>query len=604
MDERPTSLMEQERDLCVCKPYMSNMKAISFEAIRSRTKFLRMQYSQTAEWFKCKYCDVRICCRVDDEEEVEFESWSSVIYGVHRDHPPGCKVRPIPCYFEMVVRQMMANKITGARLAAAVNDFFQYDLNIDAIKFREKKCSSRKTSSRQWQLLPSMIRHLQGLGSHSQIQVSDNSTVERVYIEFKTVGLLKSPASIGVIFLDGCHCYDKVASTLCSAITMTADHHIIPLGFVMGQGETLENYKFLLSSMQHAIPAEIVIFSDQAPALLSAIDEALPETSCQKKPCAWHLMKGMGVRKETMVRLLKTDNNEILQQRLEALIQRYPAREETLRELHKKCGYLGSEYVNAFGLLADSPIESFNSAILPARRKEPIDLIVSVVQWANKAVQSQLERLRGRYCTSYERLLSYREALGDSMVIQENEDHTWTIQESFRGIKQMAIYTVSGGKDNPVCTCGGYKRDGAPCRHILVLANRGKLNCPSPIPCYLSSNIREALMNTQMNPDVSTLDVADVQGPEPKPRAGRPRYQRNKSTVEHMFKQKKAYRCTICHQKGHTAKTHEAFIRQQTRRPHGRQTDPAECREKRDRIKLKMRTFVFDQTRYQAEHPS
>ena len=128
MDERDSSLVEQERDLCVCKPYMSNMKAISFEAIRSRTKFLRIQVSHTAEWFKCKYCDCKICCRIDDEEEVEFESWSSVVYGVHRDHPPGCKVRPIPCYFEMVVRQMMANKITGARLAAAVNEFFQYDL--------------------------------------------------------------------------------------------------------------------------------------------------------------------------------------------------------------------------------------------------------------------------------------------------------------------------------------------------------------------------------------------------------------------------------------------------------------------------------------------
>ena len=95
-----------------------------------------------------------------------------------------------------------------------------------------------------------------------------------------------------------------------------------------------------------------------------------------------------------------------------------------------------------------------NASRLPARRKEPIDLIVSVVQWANKAVQSQLQLLRGRYCTSYERLFSYREALGDSMVIQDNEDHTWTIQESFRGIKQMAIYTVSGGNDDPLCTCG------------------------------------------------------------------------------------------------------------------------------------------------------
>lgn len=167
----------------------------------------------------------------------------------------------------------------------------------------------------------------------------------------------------------------------------------------------------------------------------------------------------------------------------------------------------------------------------------------------------------------------------------------------------MAIYTVSGGKDNPVCTCGGYKRDGTPCRHILVLANRGKLNCPSPLPCYLSANIREALINTEIHPDVSTLDLADVQGPDPKARPGRPKYQRHKSSVEHMFKKRKCYRCTICHQTGHTAKTHEAFIRLQTNRPRGRQRDPIECQQKRDRIKTKMRTFAFDQERYMADHP-
>ena len=74
MIENDSSDVEDGLDLCVCQPYVENMKEISFEAIRNRTKYIRLRSSDTVEWLKCKYCDVRICCRLDDDEDfVDYE---------------------------------------------------------------------------------------------------------------------------------------------------------------------------------------------------------------------------------------------------------------------------------------------------------------------------------------------------------------------------------------------------------------------------------------------------------------------------------------------------------------------------------------------------
>lgn len=600
MIEIDSSQVEDGLDLCVCQPYMENMKEISFEAIRNRTKYIRLRSSDTVEWLKCKYCDVRVCCRLDDDEDFEFETWSSTQYGSHNNHPPDGKVRPIGCYFEIVVRQMLANKISGAKLVAAVHEFFGYQLDVDAIRFVEKKVSPRRAASTQWQLLPSLVRHLQTLGSNSAIELDEDSTVKRAYIELKTVSLLDTPAFVGAIFLDGTACYDKVHSTLCIACTMTADHRIIPLGFVIGQGEKEEHYRFLLESMKHAMPKEVTIFSDQAQSILGAIDKALSDIVCHKKPCAWHIASKLPVPKKVLMQLLKMDNRAVMSSLLAQLTHQYPQHAEKLQEIVDQCAYLGKNQIGAFGLIADSPIESLNSAIMEWRRKEPIDMMVGIIHWTNKVVQQQLAQLRSMYCPSYQRLISYRLSLKVRMVIQNNSDKSWTITETFRGIDLPATYTVTG-THNPQCTCDGYKRDGAPCRHIAVLEARGCCEAPSPLAYYLSSSIREALMNTQMIPDVAELYPSDVKMPQRTARPGRPRYHRYKAAIEHLFVVKKTYRCTICHKTGHTSRTHDAWIRQHSG-PRGRQTDQYISRQKREKTKRKMRKFIFDAAKYNEEH--
>ena len=178
------------------------------------------------------------------------------------------------------------------------------------------------------------------------------------------MSLLDTPAFVSAIFLDGTACYDKVCSTLCIACTITADHRIIPLGLVSGQGEKEEPYRFLLESMKHAMPKEVTIFSGQAHSILGAIDKALSDRVCHKKTCAWHITSKLPVEKKVLIQLLKMDNRAVMSSLLARLTDQYPQHAEKLRELVYQCGYLGKNQIGAFGMIADSPIESFNSAIM------------------------------------------------------------------------------------------------------------------------------------------------------------------------------------------------------------------------------------------------
>ena len=99
-------------------------------------------------WFECKYCSAKICCMRDDMEgDQEYETWTSIAYGEHHDHPEECEVRPVECYLELIVRQGIANGLSGQRLTQSVQQFFCYKIDERAIYYIERKASSRTESS-------------------------------------------------------------------------------------------------------------------------------------------------------------------------------------------------------------------------------------------------------------------------------------------------------------------------------------------------------------------------------------------------------------------------------------------------------------------------
>ena len=374
--------LDVRMDLCYSKPFMTNMKEISFDAVRNRTRYHMRSYEYKV-WFECKYCSAKICCMRDDMEgDQEYETWTSTVYGTHRDHPKDCEVRPVESYLELIVRQNIANGLSGQRLTQSVKQFFCYKIDERAIYYIERKASSRTESSQEWQKIPSLVTQLQGLQSQSRVLVDPFNILQAAYIELKTVKLLKSPAFIGVIFVDGCHCSDTSKSTLCIACTLTGDHMIIPLAFVLGQGETKDNYCFLFSSLKHAMPheQEVVIFSDECPGLVSAVEETMGGNKYKTKSCAFHILKKLPVKKRLFWDMVKADNVQLFEKRLDELVKDSPTCEERVKEIAKKHAYMGTDYVNALGIVSDSPVESLNAAIRPWRKKEPIDMIIGITQ--------------------------------------------------------------------------------------------------------------------------------------------------------------------------------------------------------------------------------
>ena len=548
-------------ELCTCEPFLSNMKAISFESIANKTKYVKTHVSERLYVFRCKYCSVKMRCQCVDDEG---EAWSTTKQGEHV-HPPlpegkVRKVEPISYCLKLAVRRALDAGQSGAALRASVNEYFGYELRPDMTRYHENKLRGRK-ESKQWAMVPGLVDELRKLGTWSTV-VIDKGSVVRVYVEFKTISFMQSDAFLRMIFLDGCHCSDQKHSTLCIACTITADHVTIPLAFVLGQGENKENYTLLLRQMRRTWRSGTVILSDQSQALLSAAEDSLRDLRYYHKPCAFHVLKHLPVTRTRFYEMLKSDNSQLFNQRLSALISKFPECEDRLIEIANELAYMGKNYHNTFGLVSDSPVESVNAAIAEYRQKEPLDLITGFIEWSNKQVDFQLEKLQSTYCQSYINTMEFRGKMKDAMSIKINADKTWLITEQLR--KGETTYLVRYEDSVPICSCGGYSRDGMPCRHLIALNSRGMTTLPVPWACHKSDVIRCALERKEIFIDRAEIAPSDVLPPESKPRPGRRPYRRIRSISEHQFNsRKRRYQCTICHAEGHTSRTHEAWVRLQ-----------------------------------------
>lgn len=572
-------------EICTCEPFLTNMKAISFESISNKTKYIKTHVSEWLYVFQCKYCSVKMTCRCVDDEG---EAWSTTKEGEHV-HPPlpngeDRKVEPLSYCLKLAVRRALDAGQSGAELRASVNEYFGYELSPALIRYREDKLRGRKDSE-QWAMIPGLVEELRKLGTQSTVKI-DNGSVVRVYVEFKTISFMQSDAFLRMIFLDGCHCNDQKRSTLCIACTITADHVTIPLAFVVGQGENKPNYTLLLRSLRRTWRRGTVILSDQSPALLSAAEDSLRDLEYYHKPCAFHVLKHLPVTRTRFYEMLKSDNKQLFNQRLSTLISKFPGSADRLIKIANELAYTGENYRNTFGLVTDSPVESVNAAIAEYRQKEPLDLITGFIEWTNKQVDFQLEKLHSTYCQSYVNTMEFRGKMKDAMSIKINADKTWLITEQLR--KGETTYLVRNEDSVPICSCGGYSRDGMPCRHLIALNARGMTTLPVPWTCHKSDVIRCALEGKKIFIDRAEIASKDVLPPETRKRSGRPPYRRIRSISEHQFNsRKRRYQCSICHGEGHTARTHAAWVKLQHDQTTSANISAKTRSEKRPRAKAK-----------------
>ena len=401
-----------------------------------------------------------------------------------------------------------------------------------------------------WQKLPNFVKRI---NKNQQLAFVDeeDGLIKSVFIAFSyTENFTTSEAFIDLIFLDGAFCNDHTKSTLISAVTVTADKIIIPLGSSVTSRETIENYCNFLRHLSNFVhdSEKLTFMSDQHPAIIASIKQIYPHSKWA--PCAWHLQKHLRCTRIIFYALIKSDNEELFNLRWKLFQDRYPESSHKIAALIDSIAYVKNNGVK-LGYVSDSPIESFNAAIKDSRNKEPLLLLSDIIRWASHQVTKQLALLSDeKYCKSALEKVMIRKNESIELAVKEQKDGTFRVTEQYRDA--VIVYTVTEKFNELRCDCNGYQRDGIPCRHEYAVANRfGHGRKLRSIAKFNETEvIREALNHDTEPPKLENIELTDTPLPEVKRRPGRPRTQRYHSKSEYIPKGTPK-KCSVCGSPNH-----------------------------------------------------
>ena len=379
---------------------------------------------------------------------------------------------------------------------------------------------------------------------------NDGNTV--VFLVFPyTRDFVNSKAFLGIIFIDGTFCTDHCKSTLLAAVTVTPDRIILPLGVAETSGETLENYSIFLGELLKYIPdsTDLVFMADQHPSIKSSIGKIYPLS--QLVPCAWHIAKHLRCPPSIFFNLLKSDNISLFNARWEIFQKKYPDSAQKILPFIDQIAYAKNNTIK-LGFVSDSPIESFNASIKEYRSKEPLLLLIFIFQWSIAQRNKQLNLLSNDlFCKVARTKERIRKGEGEGLSIKEQKDGTFRVIEFFPG-KIDINYLVKQENCGLVCDCGGYTRDGVPCRHEYEVAKRFALEYKlrNLAEFNETKRIMEGLGKPYNIPNFGNISETNIKLPEVNRQPGRPKILRARGANEFFFKKSKR-RCSNCGNFGH-----------------------------------------------------
>ena len=231
-----------------------------------------------------------------------------------------------------------------------------------------------------WKKLPDYIELLNEQQKIAEIMQDADETIKLIYIEMPySKNFCSSAAFLHLVFLDGTFCTDQQRSTIIAAVAMTS-------------GETKENYEYFLKKLSEIISDsdQLTFIADQHPSIKSSVQFIFP-LSCFI-PCAWHVSKHLHCPSIVLFELLRSDHPLLFNIRLEDFKKYYPHSANKISSIISSMSYTGSN-VSKLGYITSSPIESFNSAILDLRDKEPLIFLDGILRWSLKQCSEQIIKL-------------------------------------------------------------------------------------------------------------------------------------------------------------------------------------------------------------------
>lgn len=535
--------------------YFCCLQFLSTNAIDNGTHWLIVKDKEARTLYKC--ADPKCPCK--SEIIKELIDGDTIYYvnqiGIHQNHQ---SVSPKP------LKEHVINAVTSALAASndskyirqAVAEEVQMQINPQTINRIKRKILINSAWEPLWKKLPSYVNVMNEEQTLSHLWTNESGHIIGVFLTFPYVrNFCSSDAFLNMIFLDGTFCTDHNRTTLLAAVTVTSDKIILPLGVATTSGETNINYEYFLGQLSNYIKdsRNLTFLADRHPAIISSVSKVYPFSTLV--PCAWHVCKHLHCPRVVLFELLKSDNSKIYDIRKLAFEKNYPNSAEKIKDIIDSMSIIKNNK-SKFGYIADSPIESFNSAIKEFRDKEPLLILNGIFQWAYAQRQKQLEMLRGHIqCLTTEKKIALRDHEDLFLSVRKQLDDSYIVYELIKE-KIEICYTVRQHLNCLRCDCNGYDREGIPCRHEYAVAKKfGLKNKLRKIASFnISEVIRNALGNEYECPNIGNLDETNIELPTRNNQPGRPKTIRYHDPQEHLIKLNQR-KCSICGKYGHNKRT-------------------------------------------------
>ena len=310
-------------------------------------------------------------------------------------------------------------------------------------------------------------------------------------------------------------------------------------------------------------------------------------------PCMFHVCQGMSDALRSEIKdILVCDHLEVYNVMKEIFSREHRAVYDKHSEKLELMSFMSNKFSGIFEFIADSPIESLNSAIKKERSLEPVQVMEGLIHFTKKQIEHQTELLMGAntYCQACTNTIERRKEQGQNLACRK-ETRNYFVHETFCvGVSVEYKVQILNGKLS--CSCEGYERLGIPCRHIYAVYNK-YFETHSMLPeiksMHCVQTIEQALK--QMNVDVNTLNLEEIEVSHcaPKRRPGRPRKKRYRALREYLPVNKNIH-CGACGKEGHTRRSHLCPARIPTQNKQSRRKRKESFRERVGQILLARRS--------------
>ena len=356
--------------------------------------------------------------------------------------------------------------------------------------------------------------------------------------------------------MDACHLCDRARSRLLGLVTITADHKIIPLAAMISDNENKVSYESFFMFLRGKLPESFTLMSDQHAGMISAFDSVFANCPSVKRiPCFYHLTNKL---KPSVIwelkQILTCDHREAYTAMIDCFRRERPALYEKYEKTIQAMSYMSNTFAGLFEVISDSPIESFNAAILPLRQGEPLELIEGLIEFAKGQLASQTKQLPkdAVYCQSCQNIIAYRMKKANGLTCRKALNK-YVVTETFVGTITVD-YDVQALNQRLTCSCRGYERLGIPCRHmyaVVLFDDSETARLPPISTIHRVETIRDAVQEAQVDVNYKDLQDIEIGIRDPAPRPGRPPIKRVPTFREYLFSTS-TRRCSACGETGHT----------------------------------------------------